>query len=268
MDGLKGIADVVEHILYEILGLLVPGGALVFAIASILGGIWWNMLLQFISDHEWLFLIAAYVLGYPIQGISRPVTRVFGSLVLLPFRLMFWLIGVISKRGHRWLQAHMERSKERLLGHHMSDLVHPAAGVDLADLGARYWATRLGVPTDKQLSRSQVQNLSFSMLLGERKQLDRFRSASDLCRGVAVAVVVACVLLLYQLIIGSRILSPLTITMLIGLLIAFYGLMERTNMYDRVWRSIIPAQFLCAATRDQTEPGTNTPNTPSSPPRG
>lgn len=266
MDGLKGIADVVEHILYEILGLLVPGGALVFAVAAVLGGAWWNMLLQFIDAHVWISLIAAYVLGYPVQAISRPVTRIFGSLVLLPFRLLLWLVGIVSKRGRHWLQVQVDWMKECLLGHHTRDSVQPAEGVDLADLGASYWATRLGLPADKQLSRSQVQNLSFSMLLVERKQLDRFRSASDLSRGVAVAVVAACVLLLYQLVIGSRILSPLAITLLIGLVIAFYGLMERATMYDRVWRTIIPAQFLCAATRDQTKPGTNNVDVPPSPP--
>jgi len=255
MDGLKGIAEVLEHILYEFLGLIVPGAALVLVIAGIVGDPWWTMLLTFVDKHPWLSLGGAYVLGYPVQGVSRPVTTIFGWLLPLPWRLLFMLIGLLSKRFHQWLQTRLDMLRRKLTGRHAHDRLVNSDDVDLVELGTAYWATRLGVPTGKRLSRRQVQDLSFSAILPERKQLDRFRAATSLTRGVAVAVVAAFSLLVYQLVVGVRGPSTLLIIALIGLALAFYGLMERADMYDGLWRTVVPAQFLCAVTRNPASAG-------------
>lgn len=254
MDPLKSIAEIWEHILYEVLGLIVPGAALVLVIARIVGDPWWSVLLMFVNEHPWLSLGGAYVLGYPVQGVSRPVTAIFGWLLLLPWRLLLLLLGLPSKRFRQWIQTRLGVLKQKLTARHAHDRALHNDDVDLVELGATYWATRLDVPRGKRLSHRQVRDLSFSMILSERKQLDRFRAATSLTRGVAVAVVAAFSLLVYQLAAGVRGPSALLIIALTGLAIAFYGLMERADMYDGLWRTVLPAQFLCAVTRDCSTP--------------
>lgn len=256
VDNLKGIAEVIEHILYELLGLFVPGSVFVLTIARILGQPGWDQLLQFITDHPLLALLGAYVLGYPLQGISRPVTTIFQRLLLFPGHLILIFVGYFSKRFRLWIQTRLDGFKYALTQRHANQHPLDEDTVNLSDLGQDYWNTRLSIPVGKRLSYRQVQDLSFSALLTERKYLDRFRAATSLARGVAVVVVAAFVLLLYQFITGSRALSPENIFLLIGLLIMFYGLMERADMYDRLWHTILLPQFLCTITRDRTPKAT------------
>ena len=252
MEGLKAIVDGIERLLYEALGLVVPGAALVLAVAYILAGPEWSDLLTFIDGHTWLAIGAAYVLGYAIQGISRPVTTALGWLLFLPIWLMLAVAGLPRWRQLRqWANMCLSILRQRLVGR---DAPKQAADdtFDLTDLTEAYWTLRLTIPTGKRLSTSQVRDLSFSMLLTERKYLDRFRAASALTRGVAVAAVAAFSLLLYQITMGVRPLSTLLAAALVGLLVVFYGLIERAGMYDALWREIVPAQFLCTITHAKT----------------
>jgi hypothetical protein len=256
MDNLKGIAEVIEHILYELLGLFVPGSIFVLTIAGILGQPQWDLLLQFINNHPLLALLGAYVLGYPLQGISRPVTTVFQWLLLFPGRFVLFLVGCCSKRVRFWIQTRLDILKRKLTQRHTHHPVTDDDIVDLFELGHDYWTTRLNIPAGKRLSHRQVQDLSFSALLLERKHLDRFRAAASLARGVAVTVVVAFTLLLYQFIIGVRAPSTEIMIFLVGLAIVFYALMDRADMYDGLWHTILLPQFLCTITRDRTPKAT------------
>ena len=243
MEGIKGIAEVLEHVLYEVLGLLVPGGVFAFAIAAALGEPWFSQLLSLVEQHPWLSLAGMYVLGYPIQGISRPVTSIFEGLILWPKHL-------IRKRVRPSINSNLAKLAKWLNSRHGHSGTADAA-VDLAELARIYWTHRLGLPDEKRLTPRQVQDLSFSVLLPERKQLDRFRSATSLSRGVSVAVIVSILILVYRLLVGSIPLSASSAAVFIGLIVGYWGLTDRANMYDRLWRSVIPSQFLCAVTRER-----------------
>lgn len=252
MDGLKGFAEVAEHILYETFGLLVPGGAFALAIAAALGGEALGALIVFVANHPWLSLAGAYVLGYPVQGISRPITEAFEWLLRLPGRLLIGgLLRLLPRSARGWVEARLASFEKRMTGRHSHAPVETAPDtVDFENLSAQYWAIRLGIEGGQRLSKRQVQDLSFSVLTPERQQLDRFRAAASLARGVAVAVTAAFVVLFWQLWVGDLEPSNARIVILMGLAVAFYGLLQRADMYDGLWRSIIPAQFLCAVTRD------------------
>lgn len=257
MDGLKGFAEVAEHILYEVLGLLIPGGAFALAVSAALGGEAWTTLLVFGRQHPWLSLAGAYVLGYPVQGISRPVTVTSEWLLRFPGRLVIGtILRLVPQRPRRWAKGRLMAFERWLTGRHGHE---PGAtredAVDLEELSLAYWTARLLVPAGKSLSPRQVQDLSFSVLLPERKQLDRFRAATSLARGVAVSVVAVALILAVQLWLGVREPSWSLVLTLMALVVAFYGLMQRAEMYDELWRDVVPAQLLCAVTRDGRQLG-------------
>lgn len=258
MDSLKDIADGLENLLYEVLGLLVPGSAVVFAIAGGLGSPWWEILIQFVSDHPWLSFGGAYVLGYPVQSVSRPVTTLFAWLCCLPFHFILALIGAISPRLRRSSLLQLYKLRSWLLGRHTHLAPDAPDSVSFLDCAATYWSTRLGLPEGKRLSPRQIQDLSFSVLLNERKRLDRFRAVTSLTRGVAVAVVIGFILLVYQLWRGVYLLNPSSLSVIGGLLVAFYGLMERADMYHRLWHTILQSQFLSTISQERSIAGTTT----------
>lgn len=245
MDTFKGIADVLEHVIYETFGLLVPSAVLVFGGAAALGEGAWSNVLAFASDHPAIALGATYLVGYPLQGLSRPLMNVADAIFSAPGRLLReiprvddWFNRVEAALGsqHRSVP---DRTPDRLMEH---------APVDLDVLAAEYWAKRLSLPTAKRLAREQVVSLSFSELLPERRQLDRFRSAASLCRGAAAAVIAVLSILVGQLLFGHFSPSATLFALFAVLVAVFYGLIERANMYSELWRSVVTAQFLRTVT--------------------
>jgi hypothetical protein len=259
MDGLKGISEIIEHLLYETFGLVLPGGAFCITLVAIIGNPLWNNALQFATDHPWITLAGAYILGYPIQGMSRVVTTLFEWLLLLPGRILFKLIGIRSSRIRNWSQKVLQQGKGWLTGRHSHTTLVDSASIDLTELATSYWTNRLSLPKGKKLSLRQVQDLSFSTIQSERKHLDRIRASASLARGVATVVVVNTVFLVYQLIFSLRVFSSSIFLILVGLIIGFFGLMERADMYDRLWRTIVPSQFLSTISRDASASQTATP---------
>jgi hypothetical protein len=252
MNGLKGIAEVAEHLLYEALGLLVPGAAFGLGVAAAAGGGSWDLLLDFVAEHPWLATGGAYVLGYPVQAISRPVVTLFESLLRLPGRMfvgvILWLLP--ERAGNRvedWLDA-FERWLTRRHAH--ASASPNSNSVDLRELEEAYWKRRLGLGVGQRLTRRQVQDLSFSALLSERHQLSRFRAAASLARGTAVAVAAAFGVLVVGLFTRAHEPSSLMTLVLFGLAFAFYGLAQRADMYDGLWRDLLAPQLLCNATHD------------------
>lgn len=265
MEGLKGLAEVLDHILYELLALLIPGAAFVLLVAWLLGPGAWADATGFMREQVWVALGAAYLLGYAVQGVSRPVVGAVERALRLPSRLL-WRLACTLAPGQRERIAGWGMEIERaLLGRHThGDAAVPArAAVDLDEVARERWRKRLRLPEDKMLSVAQARNLSFSALLSERGRLDRFRAATSLCRGVAAGVAIGLVIVTTQLVTGHRAPSLGGFLLLEGLVIAFYALLERADMYDRMWHRVIQPQFLAFATRADAAASVNADQDPT-----
>lgn len=256
VDALKGIAEIIDHVLYEILALFIPGATMALTTAWLLGPDTWNAAVALTTAQPWIAGVAAYLLGYVVQGFSRPVVAVLEWILQRPARLLRWVI-------QRWLPGVWERLARRgddlegmLKRRHAHQKAPATAGrpVDLAVLARERWEKRLGVPEEHALSADQVRNLSYSELLPQRARLERFRTAASLTRGVATVVAVAFALVCVQFVSGDRALGRQAVLLVQGLVVAFYGLLERADMYDRMWNAVIPPQFLAASTHPQPQP--------------
>jgi hypothetical protein len=254
MDELKGFADVAKHLLYETLGLLVPGAALVAAMAITIGGNPLNGLLAFMDSHRWLALFGAYVMGYVVQGVSRPVTTVADTVLGAPVALLRAITRILPIRARNLVERRVERLNNFLLKRHAhkhgGGTIGAVAPVSFNALILEYWSHRLTLSRGEQLTTQQGIDLSFSALMAERERLDRFRAAASLARGVSVAVVAAMAVIVTGFVKNPGSLSWMGIGAVEGLVIAFYGLMERADMYDRLWNAVLPAHLLSVATRD------------------
>jgi hypothetical protein len=264
MEGLRGIAEVIDHILYEILGLLIPGTAVLLAISRLFGPETWQAVMFFGENHLWIAVGLAYALGYVVQGLSRPIVGLFAWFLGLPARLLGWPFLHLSRARRRSLRRFGVEArklgrkaqgwtKEHLLDRHRprETLVPRWQAVDFLVLAQQRWRIRLGLPDDRILSSKQITNLSFSDLLIERGRLDRFRAATSLCRGLAVAAALSLGLVALQMLLGQRSPSAPNFLLLTGLTVAFYGLLERADFYDRLWESVLQPQFLAHETRER-----------------
>lgn len=229
MDSIQGVVDAFEKLLYDVLGLLLPGGVLLCAGARVLGGDTWTAALAFAGQHPWLSVATAYLVGLALQGLSRPLV----NLCRLPGRGLRAVAGSGLRRAGAFLQS----------GHRATREDRPTTeGVDLLGVLKRYWSTRVPLEEGEELSRQQVVDLSFSAILDHRRQLDRFRAATSLARGVAAALVPVVVVLGFQLAAGLRPRRATAFVLLGALLVAIYGLIERADWYAGLWRSVLHSQ--------------------------
>jgi hypothetical protein len=67
-------------------------------------------------------------------------------------------------------------------------------------------------------------------------------------------VVLSMTLATFQMLWGQRSSSLPNFMLLIGLVAAFYALLERADFYDRLWQSVLQPQFLAHDTRERTIP--------------
>lgn len=250
MDGLKGFAEVAKNILYETFGLLIPGGLAALAIARVIDQRWLNTALAFTHGNPWLAIGGAYVLGYLVQALSRPINAIAESVLQLPARILA-LVGQLAppladqvREGTTWLD-------HALTGRHAHSRERDKPRVDVDEIIAIYWRRRLGLPARAALSEPQIRNLSFSQLIGERDGLDRFRAATSLTRAVATVAAVLLAIFLAQVMRGDRPVTWRLVGVIELLVVAFYGGLERADMYDDLWRTSLRAQFLCAVSRTQ-----------------
>jgi hypothetical protein len=255
VEGLKGIAEIVEYVLYEVVGLIIPGTCFALGVSYAWDPAAAADLLRIASDWPWVSVVSTYVLGLAVQGVSRPVTAVFGGLLKLPWVLIGWGGRLTPQRFRSWVGRGLAAVESFLFHRHSHQYVEgPAEGrVNLNDVAEQRWRQRLGLSDDRRLSASQVRDLSFSAIVSERHRMDRFRATTSLCRGVATAVDVSIAVLLVRIAMG---LAPLwsTLGWIIGLIVLFAGLMERAYMYDRLWNYVLQPQFLAVDTRDR-DPG-------------
>ena len=254
MEALKGIAEIIDHILYELLALLIPGAAMALITAWILGPESWKDVVEMAGKQPWIAGGAAYLLGYAVQGVSRPVVGGFAWVLRRPARVLWWLARTLVPGQEARLIGWGKGIERVLLGRHKHGTARAPAEqeVQLDELAREQWQRRLGLPADRVLSISQVRDLSFSELLPARGRLDRFRAATSLCRGVATSVAVAFVLVCVQLAAGDREPTLHAFLLLEGLVVAFYALLERADMYNDMWNRVIQPQFLALSTRPQS----------------
>jgi hypothetical protein len=256
MDGVKGFAEIFEHLLYELLGLLVPGAAMVLLIASVWSSNSWDQALAFADRTPWIAGGVAYLVGYVVQGISRPVT----TLVELLFRAPALAVGALLGRMAPRLRVRVKDSKSRaatfLTSRHKHGHGHGSvdgmAPVDLRAVARDEWSRRLRLPAGQVLSNSQVRDLSFSAMLGNLGRLDRFRSATSLARGTATAAAVALIILCTQLLAGIRPATGGIFAALAALLLSFFALLSRADFYDRLWNEVLLPQFLAQLSSEKT----------------
>jgi len=253
VEGLKGIAEIVEYVLYEVVGLIIPGTCFALGVSYAWDPAAAADLLRIASDWPWVSVVSTYVLGLAVQGISRPTTAVFGGLLNLPW-VLIRLGGRLTPRRFRgWVGRAMAAVEGFLFHRHRHQYVEEPieSRVNLNDVAEQRWRQRLGLADDRRLSASQVRDLSFSAIVSERHRMDRFRATTSLCRGVATAVAVSVVVLLVRIVMGF---APLwsTLGWIIGLVVLYAGLMERADMYDRLWNYVLQPQFLAVDTQERT----------------
>lgn len=229
MDSVKGVADAFEKMLYDVLGLLLPGGVLLYAGARVLGGDTWVAALIFADQHPWFSVATAYLIGLALQGVSRPLV----NLCRVPGRALRAVAGPVLRRVGTYLQSSHRATRED---------GPTTEAVDLLGVLKRYWTTRVPLEEGEKLSRQQVVDLSFSAILDHRRQLDRFRAATSLARGVAAALVPVVAVLGFQVTAGLRPRSASAFVLLGALLVAIYGLIERADWYAGLWRSVLHSQ--------------------------
>lgn len=248
MNEVKGIAEVLEHLLYEVVGLLIPGALLGAALAWLHGTEELLGLIRFAGTYPWLCAGAAYVLGYPIQGVSRPVTALAEWILRLPGRIgVGLLLWALPQGPEERLARRLERLETWLAGRH----AHPQADPDAPDLSGvaeRYWMQRLGLAEGQRLGSRQVQDLCFSAIAAERRVLDRFRAAASMARATAAVVAITAVGLWWNLLSQGHAAAGHFAPLMIGLVVTFYGLLRRADLYHSLWGEVLRAQFLQIAT--------------------
>lgn len=250
MDGVKGFAEVAKHILYETFGLLIPGGLSALAVAAAVDSSWLALLLAFARENPWLALGGAYVLGYLVQALSRPVNVIGEWILRSPSRLIVLAGQLVPGLAHRAASA-VAGVERALTGRHAHSRDDHRPRADFDAIIEAYWKRRLGLAADAPISDTQTRNLSFSQLIGERDGLDRFRAATSLTRAASALAVLVTAILLAQVLRAERELTWHLVGVVELLVIAFYGALERADMYDDLWRSSLKSQFLCAVSRAQ-----------------
>jgi len=248
MNDLKGLADVVDHLVYEVIGLLLPGSIILLVSVAVVLPEQWSGALGFAGLHPWIAVGAAYTAGYLLQSLSRPICNLTSWALTTVPRLSVWFLRRVSQGAHGWL-----KEKTSSLGRWLIGGDTPPANTSddaravLEAVAAGYWERRLGLASGLSLGRRDVIDLSYSAIGDERKRLLRFRSANSLCRGLAAIAALG----LGGVVAG--LLGPLPINMntvlaVVALIIIFWGFMSRADMYDSLWNEILVPQFLALAT--------------------
>lgn len=222
MEALKGVTDALEHLIYETLGILLPGlAAVIAAVVLWLPHAGALRALTWMEAHQVLVLVGAYVLGYAVQGIAGPVSRP----VLRTLRL-----------------SHAKRA---------------APSTPFPEMARAYWVRKLRVESPSALDDPHVRDLCYSVLGPATRRLERFRAAEGLTRGVATVCALAFLVLAVQLVAGWREREAVAVLPLLVLLVVIAGLCERAARYDQLWFTVLESQF-AATTLAEASAGMST----------
>lgn len=247
MSDLRAGFESAEQAVYETLGLAMPGAAAWFAVLCVASPERLPDALRLVEAHRWLALGTAYLSGYPVQSVSRPVVNLTRAALGLPASSVTFAVGLFSKpvaakvrqflaAGWRWLKRGYGPKRD------------PAGAecVPLSTLAHTHWNRRLSLESDEKIATFDVLNLSFSTLGAEQRRLHRLRAITALCRAMAAIMAVALWLLAAALVWQW----PVTLADIgaaAGLAVLFGAFVERADMYDALWTSIILPQFLADA---------------------
>ncbi|MGB7211719.1 MAG: hypothetical protein WBC97_03755 [Gemmatimonadales bacterium] len=235
MGDLKGLAEVVDRLVYEVIGLLLPGAVMIGASMPLLTDHSRQDVFGFAMAHIWLTVGMCYVTGYFVQGISSPVCTVTRAFVALLARIS----GNLAKIPHK-----MRRGGPRngAVVDTNVDSQQPIFAA-LPELAQNIWRRQLSLSAQNKLSSQDLIDLAYSTLGEERQRLLRFRSAGSLCRGVATIAALAAWTLTS---VGLAALSASRgeILLATGLFVAFVAFDSRSRMYGQVWNSAVIAQFV------------------------
>jgi hypothetical protein len=172
------IVDLFREILYDILGLFLPGAALIyvlthspFASTQALA----TPLVNLQNDRGMALLVgASYILGYPIQGLARTLWVKF---IIRPVRDVTVGMKGVSPAG---LQV-------------KKDIESSALYQSAKTLLGEY----CGIKDATKLTTNEVQNLAFSIAGDRAADAYNFSFRADLCSGMALVCSLASLLTIF-----------------------------------------------------------------------
>jgi hypothetical protein len=224
MDDLKGLAEVVDRLVYEALGLVVPGAALIIAGMFVLGiDAAWAATAA--GEHPWLAAGACWVVGLALQGASAPITVAADFLFTLPARPFI-------------------RPKP--------PAVADPKQADLRVVATEYWRKQLGLAPAQTLRWQDVRDLSYSVITSAQGRLARFRALASGTRALAAVAALVVVGSIVFPAITVRSVPPGWLIVSAVALVSYFALMERSRMYNQLWDDIIAPLFLATVMVDKT----------------
>jgi hypothetical protein len=177
MKSASDFVALLRLILYDILGLVIPGAVFLFLIieysAQSKAASELTMQLRTHTEQEILVtLLVAYLLGYLLQAISY---RVF--LFFMPF-------------GQKLLRKPTVATSEVGAGVSAANMLtrNYFVETEFFKIAKRQIAETVGVSDSAKLTYGDVMNLAFSLARDEADQARQFRFRSDLCGAVATLV--------------------------------------------------------------------------------
>ena len=240
------IVDLLREILYDILGLFLPGAAFLLILKH--SSIWvLHSLADAVSKGQdtkqiAIFVGASYVSGYAIQGVSAtvwiPIVRFFGRLRALPGKLRILSAKVIA----RLKTPPAERSDlSAKLWQKVKDLfkVPEPAPAEVTGVGPAGLQTKDSVQKSElfkalreqvseyckldkdKVSVNEVQNLSFSVAGDRSANAFRFSFRADLCAGMFVVFFFGSVITIIESLRASAGRRAFLLTALIYALLSF-----------------------------------------------
>lgn len=242
MSEIRTGLEVIEQAIYEILGLAVPGAAAVGGLACVISPEDAPRLFTWAGQHELAALTMVYVAGYVVQSASRPVTNLTRAILGVPM-VFARKVGALD-RAARAVASFWSRMTS---GHRPHRSAHDGSTSTLPDLVRESWEQRLGLAaTDQHLRDCDAFDLAYSTLGAAQRRLSRLRAFVSLCRAMAAI----CAAAFWGLLGLVALHPPPTWTgagLVVGLWLIFTAFMERADMYDALWKGIVPAQFLADA---------------------
>ena len=251
MDAVKGAADALRDFVYEFAGLALPGAASVLAIAFAISPDTGMHVLVQAEAHAWVATGSAYLLGFPLQAISRPVTRSIRRVARGVRDALPWALRTL---GLSTAASELERRGAKLAayiaGRHAGhDGVLGTAddtydeSFDFATECGVQWKARLALAPTRRLTAFQLDALCYSVLQ-RRESIDRFRAATSLCRAMATVVALTAAVRLWQVWHEGPLVWPASLAAFAGVSVLFWAFSHREDMYERLRTDALLAQTL------------------------
>lgn len=237
MNALQGITDLIETVIYEALGLVVPGLLLLVAVAALFSQYDSHTIVSCLEIHCFSTLIAAYVLGYGIQGMASVGVQILRSLFRYARRCLR------CRRTRRCCNSMLER-----IG--LNDPQDTDATNVLRRAARNYW-----IETAPHLSCGDLGNdymlasLCYSVLGPATSRLERFQGTKHIARGSTVVTIFSIVAIPIQYLRTHQMIAGDWCLVVGALLICVVALVERTARFSRLSDTMFCSQFRACALR-------------------